>query len=131
MRLHRHRSAITRDRPMSDSFAPNEIAAKPIDMDARRGDAVCKRRTPMRFSLIVAVLPALFVCNVARAQVGTATPTPTIGETSPLGIATGSANSPTGIPVGRHRTGITRSQSGAQRRNRYNYDSKHKQRHSM
>jgi hypothetical protein len=54
----------------------------------------------MRFSLIVAVLPALFVCNVARAQVGTATPTPTIGETSPLGIATGSANSPTGIPLG-------------------------------
>lgn len=54
----------------------------------------------MRFSLIVAVLPALFVCNVARAQVGTATPTPMIGETSPLGIATGSANSPTGIPLG-------------------------------
>jgi hypothetical protein len=54
----------------------------------------------MRFSLIVAVRPALFVCNVARAQVGTATPTPTIGETSPLGIATGSANSPTGIPLG-------------------------------
>jgi hypothetical protein len=62
-----------------------------------RDDAVCKRRTPMRFSLIAAVLPALFICNVALAQVGTATPIPTIGETSPLGIATGSASSPTAI----------------------------------
>src|ERR1700736_1199695 len=101
MRYHRHQSAITRDRPMSDSFAPNEIAAKPIDMDARRGDAVCKRRTPMRFSLIAAVLPALFVSNVAMAQVsGMATPTPTMGATSPLGIASGSSVSPTGIPMG-------------------------------
>jgi hypothetical protein len=65
----------------------------------------------MRFLLIVAVLPALFVCTVAMAKVGTAAPTSTIGETSPLGIATRSA--PDRNPVGRHRTRITRSQSGA------------------
>src|SRR3982075_2122606 len=86
---------------MSDSFAPSEIIAKLIDIGARRGDAVCKRRAPMRYSLIAAVVPALFVCNVAMAQVdgqfdGTVTPTPTIGATSPLGIAAGS---PAGIPM--------------------------------
>src|SRR5882762_11417906 len=55
----------------------------------------------MRFSLIAAVLPALFVYNVAMAQVGgMATPTPTIGATSPLGISSGSSVSPTGIPMG-------------------------------
>jgi hypothetical protein len=89
---------------MFDSLAPGEIVAKPIDMAAatRRGDAVRNRRTPTRFSLLAAVLlPALFVGNVAMAQVdgqfdGTVTPTPTIGATSPLGVA----GSPTGIPLG-------------------------------
>src|ERR1700704_515897 len=86
---------------MSDSFAPSEIAVKLIDMGARRSDAVCRRRAPMRYSLIAAVLPALFVCNVAMAQVGgTATPTPTMGATSPLGVTSGSSVSPTGIPMG-------------------------------
>src|SRR3984893_9240305 len=86
---------------MSDSFAPSEIVARPIDISARRGDAVRKRRAPMRYSLIAAVLPALFVCNVAMAQVsGRASLTPTMGATSPLGIATGSTVSPTGIPMG-------------------------------
>lgn len=65
-----------------------------------RDDAVCNRRMPMGLSLIAAVFPALFVCNIAMGQVGTATPAPTIGETSPLGIATSSASSPTGIPLG-------------------------------
>jgi hypothetical protein len=55
----------------------------------------------MRFSLIGAVVPALAFCNIATAQVdgqfdGTVTPTPTIGATSPLGVA----SSPTGIPLG-------------------------------
>ena len=64
-----------------------------------------KRRMQRRFSLIAAVLPALFVCNIAMAQTdgqfdGTVTPTPTIGATSPFGVATGSAGSPTGIPLG-------------------------------
>src|SRR6267142_540254 len=86
---------------MSTSFAPSEIILKLIDVGAPRGDAVLKRRMPMRFSLIAAVLPALFVCNVAMAQVGgTATPTPTMGATSPLGITSGSSVSPTGIPMG-------------------------------
>jgi hypothetical protein len=72
---------------MSASLAPSEIVAK--------------RRMSMRLSLIAAVLPALFVSNVAMAQVGAmATPTPTIGATSPLGMATGSTVSPTGIPLG-------------------------------
>src|SRR5216684_2123197 len=86
---------------MSDSFAPSEIVAKPIDIGARRGDAVRKRRAPMRYSLIAAVLPALFVCNAATAQVsGMASPTPTMGATSPLGIGAGSSVSQTGIPLG-------------------------------
>src|SRR5713101_8124250 len=86
---------------MSDSFAPSEIVAKPINISARGGDAVRKRRAPMRYSLIAAVLPALLVSNVAMAQVsGMASPTPTMGATSPLGIATGSSVSPTGIPLG-------------------------------
>src|SRR4030088_1803184 len=57
---------------------------------------------PMRLSLIVVVLPALVVCNAATAQVsGMASPTPTMGATSPLGMsATGSSVSPTGIPLG-------------------------------
>jgi hypothetical protein len=62
---------------------------------------VAKRRMPMRISLIAAAVPALFVCNVAMAQVsGMASPTPTMGATSPLGIASGSSVSPTGIPLG-------------------------------
>src|SRR5450631_1658859 len=86
---------------MSDSLAPSEIATKLIDRGACRGDAVGKPSSPMRFSLIAAVIPALFVCNIAVAQVtGMATPTPTIGATSPLGIGTGSTVSPTGIPLG-------------------------------
>src|SRR6266849_5934299 len=86
---------------MSDSFAASEIVAKPINISARGGDAVRKRRAPMRYSLIAAVLPALLVSNVAMAQVsGMASPTPTMGATSPLGIATGSSVSPTGIPLG-------------------------------
>ena len=55
----------------------------------------------MRFSLIAAILPALVVCNAATAQVsGMASPTPTMGATSPLGMGTGSAMSQTGIPLG-------------------------------
>jgi hypothetical protein len=55
----------------------------------------------MRISLIAAILPTLLVCNVAMAQVsGMASPTPTMGATSPLGMGTGSAVSPTGIPLG-------------------------------
>src|SRR6267154_445276 len=55
----------------------------------------------MRISLIAAIFPTLLVCNVATAQVsGMASPTPAIGATSPLGLGTGSAVSPTGIPLG-------------------------------
>src|SRR5260370_2227977 len=58
-------------------------------------------RLPMRLSWIDAILPALVVCNGAMAQVsGMASPTPTIGATSPLGMGTGSTVSPTGIPLG-------------------------------
>src|SRR5712671_239578 len=86
---------------MSDSLASTEIISKPIDAGVRRGDAVFKRRMPMRFSLIAAILPALVVCNAATAQVsGMASPTPTMGTTSPLGLGTGSAVSQTGIPLG-------------------------------
>src|SRR5216684_2910442 len=86
---------------MSDSLASSEIISKPIGAGVRRGDAVFKRRMPMRFSLIAAVLPALFVCNGAMAQVsGMAAPTPTMGATSPLGLGMGSSVSPTGIPMG-------------------------------
>src|ERR1700736_1427621 len=83
---------------MSDSLAPGGIAAKPIDTGARRSHAVGKRRTLMRFALVAAVIPALFAGNGAIAQVsGMASPTPTIGATSPLGLGT---VSPTGIPLG-------------------------------
>src|SRR4030081_2634600 len=55
----------------------------------------------MRISLIAAIFPTMLVCNVAMAQVsGMASPSPTIGATSPLGLGTGSAVSPTGIPLG-------------------------------
>src|ERR1700694_5099121 len=86
---------------MSDSLAPGGSVAKLIDTGARRSDAAGRPRAPLRFSVIAAVIPALFVCNVAMAQVtGMATPTPTMGATSPLGIGTGSTVSPTGIPLG-------------------------------
>jgi hypothetical protein len=55
----------------------------------------------MRISFIAAIFPTLLVCNVAMAQMsGMASPTPTIGATSPLGMGTGSAVTPTGIPLG-------------------------------
>ena len=58
---------------------------------ARRGDAHLGERMPMRFSLLAVVVPALFVCNTAIAQVngpldGVDTAMPTIGATSPLGL---------------------------------------------
>src|SRR5215469_14611895 len=56
---------------------------------------------PMRFSLIAAVFPALVICNAATAQMnGMASPTPSIGATSPLGLGMGSTVSSTGIPLG-------------------------------
>src|SRR3981189_717847 len=56
---------------------------------------------PTRLSVNTAILAALFVCNAATAQVsGMASPTPSLGATSPLGMGTGSAVSPTGIPLG-------------------------------
>src|ERR1700730_16154093 len=56
---------------------------------------------PMKLSLIVTILPALLVCHGAMAQVsGIASPTPTLGATSPLGIGAGSTVSPAGIPLG-------------------------------
>ena len=86
---------------MSDSLAPTWIVAKLREMGSRRGDAAGKPGTAIRFALIAAVIPVLFAGNVAVAQVsGMATPTPTIGATSPLGIGTGSTVSPTGIPLG-------------------------------
>src|SRR6266567_3120279 len=85
---------------MSDSLAPSWITNL-TDIGARCANAVGKQRMPVRFSLVAAVLAALFACNVATAQVaGMAAPTPTIGATSPLGIGTGSAVSQTGIPLG-------------------------------
>jgi hypothetical protein len=79
---------------MSDSLAPTEIVAK----RPRRGLANLK---PVRISLFAAVFSVVFAGNVAMAQVdNTLEPTPTIGATSPLGIGMGSANSPTGIPLG-------------------------------
>src|ERR1700722_16099585 len=86
---------------MSDSLAPSWIVAKLRDIGASRGDAAGKPRMAIRFALIAAVSPVLFASNMAVAQVsGMATPTPTIGATSPLGIGTGSTVSPTGIPLG-------------------------------
>jgi hypothetical protein len=56
----------------------------------------------MRLPLIVAVIPALVLCNsAAMAQVtGMASPTPSIEATSPLGLGTGAGVSQTGIPLG-------------------------------
>jgi hypothetical protein len=86
---------------MSDSFPSTGIVVKQIGMGARCGNAAGKRKTSIRFSLIAAVIPALLMCNAAMAQVGgMASPIPTIGATSPLGMGTGSAISPTGIPFG-------------------------------
>src|ERR1700754_3974425 len=70
-------------------------------MEIRRSNSM-RALLPVRLSLIAAILPALFVCNAAMAQVSSmVTPTPTIGATSPLGMAaTGSPVSPTGIPLG-------------------------------
>src|SRR5258708_18719544 len=61
-----------------------------------------KRKSTMRLPLIVAVIPALVLCNsVAKAQVtGMTSPTPSIAATSPLGLGTGSGVSQTGIPFG-------------------------------
>lgn len=53
----------------------------------------------MRSSLIAVVLPTLLACNVAMAQ-GIPAPTPSVGPTSPLGLGTTPAASPTGIPLG-------------------------------
>ena len=84
---------------MSYSPTPSVSVAKLIG--ALCGIAIRSRKIIFRFSLFAAIIPALFVCNVARAQVtGMAAPTPTIGATSPLGIGAGSAVSPTGIPLG-------------------------------
>src|SRR3984885_4570515 len=86
---------------MSDSLAPSGIIAKLIGIDARCGHAAGKRTTLTRFVRVAAIVPALFVGSAAIAQVsGMATPTPSIGATSPLGIGTGSTVSPTGIPLG-------------------------------
>src|ERR1700689_4679050 len=86
---------------MSDSLAPSRIVAKLRGTGSRRGNAAGKPGTAIRFALIAAVIPVLFASNVAVAQVsGMATPTPSIGATSPLGTGTGSTVSPTGIPLG-------------------------------
>jgi hypothetical protein len=98
---------------MSDSSAPGELVAKPIDTDGAsshhaghliniaKSRSTSLRRTTARLSMIAAVLPALIVCNAAMAQVDdTVMPTATIGATSPLGMMIGSTSSPTGIPLG-------------------------------
>jgi hypothetical protein len=79
---------------MSDSHSPSETVGKL----PRRGAANLKR---VKIPLVAALLPAFLAGNLAMAQVDeTVTPTPMIGATSPLGIAMGSASSPTGIPLG-------------------------------
>ena len=86
---------------MSDSLAPSRIVAKLRSTGSRRGDLAGKPGTAIRFALIAAVIPVLFASNMAVAQVsGMATPTPSIGATSPLGIGTGS------ISAGRDRDGF-------------------------
>src|ERR1700694_3471487 len=87
---------------MFDSLTPSEPVARSIDRGLRRGTAACRRSTLTGLLRVATVLPALFVCNAAVAQVdgqfdGTVTPTPMVGATSPLGVAPGS---PTGIPLG-------------------------------
>src|ERR1700689_3563008 len=67
----------------------------------RSGEIVAKGRTRATVLSVLAVLPALVICNPALAQMaGMASPTPAIGATSPLGTTTGSSVSPTGIPFG-------------------------------
>jgi hypothetical protein len=86
---------------MSDSLAASGIVEKPVDIGARGGNATGKRISPRRLSLVAVVIPAVFLCSAAMAQVsGMASPTPTIGATSPFGMGMDSAVSPTGIPLG-------------------------------
>jgi hypothetical protein len=86
---------------MSDILTPGGIVATLIDIGAGCGKAIGISRMPIRLSLAAAVIPALFTCNVALAQVGgMAPPTPAIGATSPLGISADPSVSPTGIPLG-------------------------------
>jgi hypothetical protein len=86
---------------MSDILAPGGTVAKLINIGAGCGKAIGISRMPIRSSLAAAIIPVLFTCNVAVAQVGgMAPPTPTIGATSPLGISADPSVSPTGIPFG-------------------------------
>jgi hypothetical protein len=90
---------------MSDSLAPSWVVAKITDVGACRRNSAGKRKMPARLVATAVVLAALFNCNIALAQVdtpfsGTVAPTPMIGATSPLGVASGSGASPAGIPLG-------------------------------
>jgi hypothetical protein len=79
--------------------APNDEIndAGPVDRCVRTG--VKTMEITMRRALIAATLAALLGWNPAFAQVG-GMGTPGIAATSPLGMAPGSAVSPTGIPMG-------------------------------
>jgi len=81
--------------------APNDEIndAGPVDRWARPDPCLKTMEITMRRALIAATLAALFGCNPAFAQVG-GMGTPGIAATSPLGMAPGSAVSPTGIPMG-------------------------------
>src|ERR1700744_3375601 len=70
--------------------------------DRRTSDGFAAKRTRgLRVISGAALLPVLVASHAANAQVsGMASPTPSIGATSPLGITTNSAVSPTGIPFG-------------------------------
>src|SRR6266404_6770085 len=88
---------------MSDSFAPSEIAEKPIDIGARHnaGWRRSNRKSSMRPFLIVATAWSL-LCSPAFAQVEVVDPLtamPSLGTTSPLGISPGGSVGPTGIPM--------------------------------
>jgi hypothetical protein len=84
---------------MSEGLAPRVIVAKLIRV--LYSNVVRKRKTLIKYPFGAAVVPAVFICSAAMAQVsGMASPTPTIGATSPLGMETDSAVSPTGIPLG-------------------------------
>jgi len=84
---------------MFDSLVPRVIAAKLTSALCRY--AVGSRKISIKFPLAAIAVPALLVCNVATAQVtGMASPTPTIGMTSPLSMGAGSPVSPAGIPLG-------------------------------
>src|SRR5438105_8314853 len=85
---------------MSDSLAPSGITNL-TDIGARCANAVCERISPVRFSSVAAVVAAFSVSSAAIAQVSAmASPTLTIGATSPLGMGMGSSVSQTGIPLG-------------------------------